>query len=208
MVYDVCMGKVFIGLVGPIASGKQVLADYLKDLGFEYFSLSDQIRIETRQRGLSITRENLQNVGNSLRAKFGNEVLARRAMMMFDHDMKMVVIDSIRNYAEVEYLRKHLPIKIIGVDAPAEIRLERFLARAKERHEDGLTADEFWKANARDRGENIASGQQVDICLLATDIVIENPYSTKGEFLDICKTTIEQIRPSLFVEGGQKERLR
>lgn len=199
MVYYEGMDRFLIGLVGPIASGKQVLADYLKELGFTYLSLSDQVRIETRQRGLGVTRENLQNVGNALRRELGNDILARRALGLIDHDSNMLVIDSIRNYAEMEYLRKHLPIKIIGVDAPAEIRLERYLARAKERHEDGLTAEDFWKADKRDRGENTASGQQVDICLLGSDFVIDNQFKNKDEFRDYLKREI-------FVEGDQRER--
>lgn len=199
MVYYEGMDRFLIGLVGPIASGKQVLADYLKELGFTYLSLSDQVRIETRQRGLEITRENLQNVGNALRSKFGNDVLAKRALMMIEQESNKIVIDSIRNYAEVEYLRKHAPIKVIGVDAPAEVRLNRYLARAIERHEDGLTEEDFWKADKRDRGENTASGQQVDICLLGSDLVIDNQFKNKDEFRDY-------LRREIFVEGDQRER--
>lgn len=199
MVYYVCMDRNIFGLVGPIASGKQVLADFLKERGFMYVSLSDEVRKETKKRGLSVVRENLQDVGNALRVEFGNDILAKRALATINQETHLLVVDSIRNYAEIMYLRKHLPIKIIGVDAPAELRLERYLGRAKERHEDGITEQDFWKADKRDRGENTASGQQVDICLLGSDLVIDNQFGSKEEFRDY-------LSREIFAEGDQRER--
>lgn len=195
------MDRYIFGLVGPIASGKQVLADFLKVRGYIYVSLSDEVRKETKKRGLSIVRENLQDVGNALRRELGNDILARRALATISQETDLLVVDSIRNYAEIEYLRKHLPIKIIGVDAPAELRLARYLARAKERHEDGITEEDFWRADKRDRGENTDSGQQVDICLLGSDLVINNPYRKKEEFGDY-------LNREFFVEDDQRERWR
>lgn len=195
------MDRYIFGLVGPIVSGKQVLADFLKERGFSYVSLSDEVRKEAKKLGLSIVRENLQNVGNALRQELGNDILAKRALATINSETGLLVVDSIRNYAEMEYLRKHLPIKIIGVDAPTELRLERYLARAKERHEDGITEEDFWKADKRDRGENTDFGQQVDICLLRSDLVINNPYREKEEFRDY-------LNREIFVEGDQRERWR
>lgn len=197
------MDKNIVGLVGPIASGKQVLADFLKekDEGFGYVSLSDEVRKEMRARGIPISRDGLQDMGNALRRELGNDILAKRALVTVNPETDLLVVDSIRNYAEMEYLRKHLPIKIIGVDAPAELRLERYLARAKERHEDGITEEDFWRADKRDRGENTVSGQQVDICLLGSDLVINNPYREKEEFRDY-------LNREIFVEGDQRERWR
>lgn len=193
------MDRTIFGLVGPIASGKQVLADFLKERGFRYISLSDEVREEALDRGLATKRENLQNVGNSLRREFGLDILAVRALAKIDPETKLLVVDSIRNVGEISYLRRHLPIKIIGIDAPAEIRLERFLARALVRHEDGITAEDFWKADRRDRGENTTTGQQVDLCLLGSDIVIDNQFKNKDEFR-------EYLNREIFVEGDQRER--
>lgn len=193
------MDRTIFGLVGPIASGKQVLADFLKERGFRYISLSDEVREEALNRKLATKRENLQNVGNSLRREFGLDILAVRALAKIDPETKLLVVDSIRNVGEISYLRRHLPIKIIGIDAPAEIRLGRFLARALVRHEDGITAEDFWKADRRDRGENTTTGQQVDLCLLGSDIVIDNQFKNKDEFR-------EYLNREIFVEGDQRER--
>ncbi len=55
--------QIVIGLVGPIASGKGTISEYLKSQGFVYFSLSDVVREETVARGLEMSRKNLQDVG-------------------------------------------------------------------------------------------------------------------------------------------------
>jgi len=60
-----------IGLTGKNGSGKTAVSEYLQSRGFEYYSLSDEIRREIRGRGLEITREILIDVGNELREKFG-----------------------------------------------------------------------------------------------------------------------------------------
>ena len=69
-----------IGLTGKNGSGKTEVSEYLKSRGFEYHSLSDEIRDEIRRRGLEITREVLIEVGNDLREKFGPGVLAERIL--------------------------------------------------------------------------------------------------------------------------------
>jgi dephospho-CoA kinase len=50
-----------IGLTGKNGSGKTEVSEYLKNRGFEYHSLSDEIRNEIRRRGLEITREVVRN---------------------------------------------------------------------------------------------------------------------------------------------------
>ena len=60
-----------IGLSGKNASGKGVVAEFLKSKGFYFFSLSDVIREEIRERGEEITRQRLIEVGNELRSKHG-----------------------------------------------------------------------------------------------------------------------------------------
>lgn len=178
------MAKKIIGLVGPIASGKGVFGKYLENMGYLYYSLSDQIRHYLSSKGVTINRENLQNAGNYLRQTQGLSVLADMTIIQIDGFRRNLVIDSIRNLGEIERLRAAFPgIKVIGVDAPEEIRLKRFLARAVARGEDGITAEDFWRANARDRGEGLANGQQVDLCLLASDLIIDNPYDNEEEFI-------------------------
>lgn len=174
------MPQIFIGLVGPIASGKGTVAEHLKDLGFKAFSLSDKVREEATRRGLEINRENLQNVGDDLRAKFGNQILAERTAFDLIGETDNIIVDSIRNPGEIEYLRNFFNIKIVGIDAPIENRIVWYVERARERGEDDPDMTVFIKASLRDRGvgQN-ANGQQVDKCLELADVVLYNSGTKK-----------------------------
>lgn len=184
--------KIF-GLVGPIASGKGVLGKHLKSMGYLYYSLSDQIRYYLAAEGIPINRTNLQDAGNYLRKTKGLGVLAEMTVFKVDGFRKNMVFDSIRNLGEIERLRKAFPnIMIVGIDAPVEVRLKRFLARAIERGEDGITEEDFWRANKRDLGEGTENGQQVDLCLLASDLIVDNPYESEGKFIQEASREIRQ----------------
>lgn len=175
------MDRIVIGLTGSLSAGKGTLAKYLIDFGFNHQVLSDRIRDEIRSRGQEITRTLLQDVGNELRENYGGAVLAERTARLLTDIKDNIVIDGVRNPDELFFLKENLNAKIIGVDAPREKRLEWYLARAKERGEDGTTAEDFKKHDDRDFGINEPGfGQQVKKCLDLADIVIWN-NSTKTE---------------------------
>ena len=96
-----------IGLTGSLASGKGVVSDFLKKEGFVYLSLSDELREIAKQMKIEFTRENLQNLGNKLREEKGAGVLAELvAEKIKSQQYRKVVVDGIRNPAEVNFLRK------------------------------------------------------------------------------------------------------
>lgn len=119
-------------------------------------------------------RDSLQDLGNELRETHGNSILAELTLKKLNGDEQYLVFDSIRNPGEIEFLRSHFSILIIGVDANAEDRLNWYLERAKRRGEDNATPESFWAANARDLGEESNSGQQVNRCLELADATIYN----------------------------------
>lgn len=129
-----------IGLTGENCAGKSTIAEYLMKKGFYYYSLSDVIREEVRAEGKAVTRENLIRKGNELREKFGPGILGAKMAGNVQKD-KNYVIDSIRNPAEVEELRKLGRFFLFYVTAPPEARFERIKARNRE--EDPQTYEAF-----------------------------------------------------------------
>ena len=117
-----------IGLTGTNGAGKTAAADYLKSRGFQFHSLSDEIRRELDRRNQSGSRENLIEMGNRLRAEYGPAVLAERVKARLSPDQNYVV-DSIRNPYEVESLRARGGFHLLHVDAPVEVRYERVRRR-------------------------------------------------------------------------------
>jgi len=197
-----------IGVVGQIASGKGILVSYLTEkLGFTSFSLSSAVHREIEKKGIKkYTRQMLQDVGDEMRRREGDEVLARRVIeaiqkqtiedrkskvkknlfsifnyqppsSIFYH-RQSIIIDGIRNPAEIEFLRNNSNFILIGVKANRELRFKRLLFRGKEW--DPKTYNDFVKVDRRDLGvDQNKSGQQVGKCLAYCDYVLTNNKDLK-----------------------------
>ena len=131
-----------IGLTGKNGAGKGVGADFLKELGYQYYSLSDVIREEMTKKKIAITRENLIKFANEMRTTYGPSILAEKILAKLDPD-KNYVVDSVRNPFEVETLRKRKDFHLIVIEADPKARFERIKARAREK--DPITYEDFLK---------------------------------------------------------------
>ncbi len=160
--------SMIIGLTGSFCAGKDTAAEYLVKKGFIHYSLSDAIREEADRRGIKKTRENLQKLGNELREKYGNAVLAERALETFK-DQKDYVVNSIRHPAEINALRKRPDFFLINIHAPAKLRFERMKARNRE--EDPKTFKEFLKLEKKE-SQIKGPGQQLKKCQKMAKITI------------------------------------
>ena len=162
-----------IGLTGRIAAGKGVISEFFKEKGFEYLSLSQEVRAEADKRGITHKRKNLQDLGNSLRNEEGSGVLAKRIIEKINRD-KNYLIDGIRNTREVEELRKQFKEEfyLISVDANLNLRWRNLQKRGKE--SDPKTFEKFLEADKRDFEENLENGQQVKECMKRANYNILN----------------------------------
>ncbi|MEK7376449.1 MAG: AAA family ATPase [Candidatus Margulisiibacteriota bacterium] len=167
----------YIGLTGLNASGKGTAAQYLIDKGYTYYSLSDIVREEAAALGRDHSRENLIYVGNKLRKEQGPAVLAKRIVEKIVRARGRVpvrvrvVIDSIRNAAETNELRKLPGFILIGVDAPVEIRFKRAKNRGRVGFEKSL--QEFIAVEQKENSED-PNKQQLFECLKMADFKIIN----------------------------------
>lgn len=168
------MTRKVIAVVGPIASGKGALIDLLKKKGYQALSLSDVVREKAHEWGFPLTRENLQDVGDKLRHSFGPSLLAELATQEIrKHPEEKYVVDSVRNPAEVAYLKKEFGAFVIGITASVDKRFQLMQQRGREW--DPKTREEFDRLEERDRGVRQESfGQQVEKCLQMADLVVDN----------------------------------
>lgn len=170
-----------IGITGPIASGKSVLVEMLIEKGFIYHKLSEEVREEAKKLGVPIERKALQDLGNTMREKFGNGFWAEKVIKKMEPG-KNYVVDGIRNPGEVEAFKKMGNFVMIGVNAPIEKRFQWILARNKD--SDPKTLDEIRAMDARDRGVGEAvHGQQSEKCYELADAYIIND----GTFEDLAR---------------------
>ncbi|MBS3101823.1 AAA family ATPase [Candidatus Woesearchaeota archaeon] len=171
-----------IGLTGKNAAGKGEAANYLKTKGFVYFSLSDELREEAKEKGIDAARENLIALGNDLRKKFGTGYLASKINDKISIERKEkkndFVVDSIRNPGEINELKKNKDFLLLGIDAPVELRYAR--AEKRGRLGEAKTLQHFIKLEERENF-NSKANQQLDRCLKMADKVVVND-STLEEF--------------------------
>ncbi len=196
--------RTIIGLTGPGAGGKGTIADMLKEKGYVYFSVSDEIRKEARKRKWSDTdRKVLQNLGDELREKEGPDVWATRVAKLneFKH-ADLIVIDSIRHPAEISYFKEFFDAKIIGVTASPENLFERM--RMRDREGDPKTLEDFLQMLKRENGEKGSTSMQVDECLRLADALMWNNGTKDDLEFEIARHLSELKVDGL--SGGQEMR--
>jgi dCMP deaminase len=177
-----------IGLTGKNGSGKTAVSEYLQRCGFEYHSLSDEIREEIRQRKREITREVLIAVGNELRGKFGPGVLAERILLRLDQSHNYA-IDSIRNPTEVDVLRRRHDFTLLAVEADVTVRFERSRKRAREGA--AQTLQQFVAEEARELDSDNPASQQLHATRQKADLVVTN----NGTLDDLFRRLDELLPP-------------
>lgn len=126
------------------------------------------MREEAAARGLPPERGHLIEVGNALRRALGPGALAERIVpRLGGRD----VVDSIRNPAEVEVLRRVPGFLLVAVRASAETRYAR--SRARARPGDPATLDAFRQREAQENAVDPA-GQQLDRTAALADLEVDN----------------------------------
>ncbi len=122
-----------IGFIGLPGSGKGAASEVARKMGIPVAVMGDVIREEASRLGLLQTDENLGGVGNSLRAREGKDVVARRTLERArGSGGDLVVIDGIRSKDEVDYFRANsAEFMLIEVWAPADARLKWITSRGR-----------------------------------------------------------------------------
>jgi dCMP deaminase len=154
------------------------------------------------------SRYELQEFGNELRKTGSLCVLAEetyKKVVADGNKDENIVFDSIRNLAEVEFLRfTFREFYLIAVDCTESDRWKRIKSSGKGK---ALSYDEFKKVDNRDKNQDdIIYGQQVSMCVDEADYLIRNDNERKGSKINITEKLQGKLKDpiSLF----QKEKLR
>ena len=161
----ICMTEksiIYVGFTGPMGAGKGAAIEELHN------SLSHIVRAEATAQGIEHTRENLIDLGNSLRKQHGFGVLGHKtAGNLNAQKYAFEIIDGIRHPEEARALKEGLDnFMLIAVTAEPEIRYERILSR--KRPSDPTTIKEIEEKDLKDRAIGI------DACIEIADFVIPN----------------------------------
>jgi len=173
-----------IGLTGTFAAGKGTVAEYLIGKGFMYYSLSDELRLLMREKGIVTSRDNMQKVANKLREKYGPGFLASLVVKRLRGAPSITnsVVDSIRNVSEIAILRELKGFRLVAVDAPVDIRYERARKRGTER--DPKSFGQFVAQEKKELAGNERQ-QQLMACMKQADFTIKNDGNFKNLYKQI-----------------------
>ena len=141
------MAKVILGLVGPLASGKDTVKKYLADkYKAENCRFSTILRDVLNRIEVPVGRQNLQNLSTILRKNFGEDVLAKViAGDVVKMKSDIVVVDGVRRMADIKYLSELPNFFLTVIDAKPEIRYERMLKRNENVGDDKKIYEQFLK---------------------------------------------------------------
>ena len=146
-----------IGFAGTFASGKDLIAHYLSThYGYMHVSTSEIVRnIAMRERG-SVERPVLQEVATTHRKQDGADVFVQMALQT----PRPTVVTGLRSLGEMNAIKAAGGV-VAFIDAPAELRYERMIARDRD-DEVHLSFEEFqageakeWRAGESDADFNL-----------------------------------------------------
>lgn len=136
-----------IGIGGTNGSGKDTIGEMLADKhGFKFISLTDMLRVECRERGLPVERENLRMISAEWREKGGLGAPIDKVIAVYgpqSANYKGLVTASLRNPGEADRVHELGGI-VVWVDADPKVRYERVTSSNRGRDgEDSKTFEQF-----------------------------------------------------------------
>jgi len=141
--------QIFLGLIGPIASGKGFAGKHLeKKYSFKRIVMGDLIRAIARKKHVKPFRDNLRKFQKEYTKKYGRDYFINLAIKKAkESGKKRIAIDGIR-YPEQAKVAKENGAVIILFTATPEIRFKR----EKERGRTGApkTFQQFQKQEAKE----------------------------------------------------------
>lgn len=175
-----------IGITGTDGAGKGTVVEYLvAHHGFTHYSSRDFIMEEIRRSGLPETRVQARLTANAMREQFGNDVIVRKAYEKATAEGEdLVVIESIRALAEVEYLKAQGGI-LLAIDADPEVRYARVQGRRSET--DKVTYEQFLEQEALENNDPNPHGMQKAKVMAVADYTIKNSTNKKTLALEVEK---------------------
>ena len=185
-----------IGITSLIGGGKEEATKRISEkLGIPSCSHSDFLRNELKKQGKEITRKSLQDLGNELRAKYGNDYITLQ-LIESNKDKKSYIAESIRNPDEVNALKKFADFILIAVIADQRLRFERVMTRQRE--EGAKTFEEFKKVDEREHNDLSLGGMRILECIKMADFIIYNNGSLEELYAQLDEL-IEQIKKKCLI---------
>lgn len=142
------MGKKIIGIIGDKGGGKDTAIKYLESHHNAYaLGVGDLLTQILELISLPPSRNNLSNLAEAIRSKFGENVFQNALLKTItqrskNNPQQIAIVNGIRMPKEVEDLRRN-GAKIWYITAPVEIRYERTKKRGQKSDDHTQTLQQF-----------------------------------------------------------------
>ena len=131
-VFIISLGMLLIFCItGMPGSGKSVVSETAKSLGFRIVAMGDIIRDEAEARGIKMTPSSLGALMLELRREEGQDVVAKRCLAKIHKRDGLVIIEGLRSPEELYYLKNNAEVLLIAVHASPATRFTRLLKRGR-----------------------------------------------------------------------------
>ncbi|MEM2760159.1 MAG: AAA family ATPase [Nitrososphaerales archaeon] len=178
-------------ITGMPGAGKTTVAQALKENGFKVITMGDVVREEAARQGLEQDDVNLGKLMLKLRKIHGPGAIAYLVVQRIMKDSSMfVAVDGLRSVHEVDVLRKHGIVKILGIHAPKETRF-RFLT-GRKRKDAPKTEDEFLHRDKRELDVGIGEAISYADSIITNDGTIKELQQKALEVVSKWRKEVEK----------------
>jgi len=126
------LNRLLICLTGMPGSGKSLVSQVARELGFDVVIMGDAVRAEAERRGLEPTGPNMRKLMKALRRERGPAVVAELCFPLIDRAGPLVLVEGIRSYEEVEaFRRRYGRVVLVAVHSSPRTRFRRLRARGR-----------------------------------------------------------------------------
>lgn len=186
-------------------AGKSTVATILHNDGFSVITMGDVIREEAIRQNLEMSDSNLGNLMLNLRKNMGPAAVAYLILKKMQREANVtddIVIDGIRNVAEVNVLKKMGQVKLLAVHASADMRYKHIKERG--RSDVAIDHNDFKIRDKRELDIGISEA------IALSDEVVSNNNLTKDELRNkvlaiVRKWTIKINNKNIeYLDGNKK----
>jgi dephospho-CoA kinase len=157
------MEKKIIGLVGETGSGKDTVAEYLKDYyGAKLMRFADPIKETLSIYFDQLSKEDQQWLYLVFKERFGDDILCRAIEKDIEATKGLIVVNGLRMPCDYDFIRKYPEAKILYITANQEIRWKRTTKRG-EKSDDNISFEKFQELDQKPTEIHIPEiGQKAD----------------------------------------------
>ncbi len=144
------MKKNIIGLVGETGSGKDTVAEYLRDVyGAKLMRFSDPLKDTLSIYFDKLSKDDQAWLYEVFRERFGDDVLSKAIQKRVeDIDVELVIINGLRMPSDYDFMQRFPESKILYTTAPSELRWKRVAGRG-EKTDDDIPFEKFQELDRR-----------------------------------------------------------